>query len=106
MKRKNSVSKKKPEELRVNWAVDLVDSPQLVVEPEPEPEREPDLQPTEEWLSGVNHHLANALEISTAECPRLAAGRAAAEARVRELEGVLRQMDSFVSSALPEGNSA
>jgi hypothetical protein len=106
MSRKNSLAKKRPEEVRVNWVVDLVDPPQPVVEPEPEPQREPDLRPTEEWLSGVNQHLANALKISTAECARLATGRAAAEARVRELEGVLKQMDSFVSSALPDGDSA
>jgi hypothetical protein len=112
MKRKKSVAKKKPEELRVNWVVDLVDPPQPVAEPaEPEPETDPQpteewLKPMEEWLSGVNQHLANALQIATAECARLATGRAAAEARVRELEEVLKQMDSFVSSALPAGDSA
>jgi len=107
MKRQKSVAKKRPEELRANWVVDLVDPPQPVAEPaEPGPEPESDPQPTEEWLSGANQHLANALKIATAECARLAAGRAAAETRVRELEGVLKQMDSFVSSALPDGHSA
>ncbi len=77
MKREKSVSKKKPKELRVNWVV-----------------------------SGMNQHLANALQIATAECARLATGRAAAEARVRELEEVLKQMDSFVSSALPVADAA
>jgi hypothetical protein len=101
MKRKKSVAKKKPEELRVNWVVDLVDPPQPVVEPA-EPEPEPDPPPTEEWLSGVSQHLANALKIATAECARLASDRVAAEARVRELEGVLKQIGRFVSSALPK----
>jgi hypothetical protein len=105
MSRKHSLAKKRPEEVRVSWVVDLVDPPQPVIEREPEPEREPDLQPTEKWLSGVNQHLANALKISTAECARLATGQAAAEARVRELERVLKQMDSFVSSALPDEDS-
>ena len=110
MKREKSVSKKKPKELKVNWVVDLVDPPQPVVEPaEPEPDPQPTeewLKPMEEWLSGVNQHLANALLIATAECARLATGRSAAEARVRELEEVLKQMDSFVSSALPVGEAA
>jgi hypothetical protein len=112
MKQKKSVSKKKPEELGVNWVVDLVDPLQPVAEPaelEPEPDRLPTeewLKPMEEWLSGVNQHLANALQIATAQCARLATGRAAAEARVLELEEVLKQMDSFVSSALRVGNSA
>ena len=77
MKREKSVSKKKPKELKVNWVV-----------------------------SGVNQHLANALQIATAECALLAAGRAAAEARVRELEDVLKQRDIFVSSALPVTDAA
>ena len=84
MKRGKSVSKKKPKESKGHWVVDLVDPP----------------------LSGVNQHLANALQIATAECARLATGRAAAEARVRELEGVLKQLDSFVSSALPVADAA
>ena len=108
MKRGESVPKKKAKELakelKVNWVVDLVDPPQPVAEPA-DPEPEPNPQPRE-WLSGVNQHLANALRIATAECARLATGRAAAETRVRELEGVLKQMDSFVSSALPDGDSA
>jgi hypothetical protein len=112
MSRKKSLAKKRPEEVRVNWVVDLVDPPQPVVDPagtepagtEPEPQPEPAPQPTEEWLSGVG--LANALKIATAECARLATDRAAAEARVRELEAVLKQMDSFVSSALQNGDSA
>jgi hypothetical protein len=103
MKRGKSVSKKKPKELKVNWVADLVDPPQPVVEPAGP---EPDPQPTEEWLGGVNKHLANALRIATAECARLATDRAAAEARVRELEEVLKQMDSVVSSALPVGYAA
>jgi hypothetical protein len=111
MKRKRSVAKKKPEEVRVQQIVDLIDPPQRELEqaePEPEPE------PTEEPLSGVNTHLAKALEIATAECARLAekcTGLAAErdeanvrlltdEARLRELEGVLKQIDSFVSSAV------
>ena len=105
MKRKKSVAKKKPEELRANWVVDLVDPPQPVVEPaepEPEPDPEPDPPPIGEWLSGVSQHLASALKIATAECARLASDRVAAEARVRELEGVLKQIGRFVSSALPK----
>jgi hypothetical protein len=101
VKRKHSVAEKRPEELGANWVVDLVDPPQPLAEPaEPGPEPESNPQPTEEWLSGVNRHLANALKIATAECARLATGRAAAETRVRELEGVLKQMDSCVSSGL------
>jgi hypothetical protein len=111
MSRKRSVPKKRPEEVRVNWVVDLVDPPQPAVEPaEPEPE------PPEEWLSGVSQHLANALRIATAECARLAlkwtslaaeleeanALLFAAKARVRELEGVLKHIDGLVSSALPK----
>ena len=96
MKQEKSVSKKKPQELKVNWVVDLVDPPQ--------PEEW--LKPTQQWLSGVNKHLANALQVATAECARLATGRAAAEARVRELEEVLRQMNRFISSALPVGDAA
>jgi hypothetical protein len=107
---KQKVAKKKTEELRVNWVVDLVDPLQPVAEPaEPEPEPLPTeewLKPMEEWLSDVNQHLANALQIATAQCARLATGRAAAEARVLELEEVLKQMDSFVSSALPVGDRA
>ena len=110
MKRNRSVAKKKPEEVRVQQIVDLIDPPQPVVEQaEPEPEPEP-----EERLSGVNTHLAKALEIATAECARLAekcTGLATeldeanerlltGEARVRELEGVLKQIDSFVSSVV------
>ena len=90
------MSKKKPEELKVNWVADLVDPPQ--------PEEW--LKPTQEWLTDVNKHLANALQIATAECERLATGRAAVEARVRELEEALKQMDSFVSSALQVRDAA
>jgi hypothetical protein len=114
MKRGESVPKKKAKELakelKVNWVVDLVDPPQPVVEPaEPEPDPQPTeewLKPMEDWLLAMNQHLANALQIATAECARLATGRATAEARVRELEEVLKQMDSFVSSALPVGDAA
>ena len=97
------MSKKKPKELQVKWVADLVDPPRPVVEPA---EPEPDPQPMEEWLLAMNQHLANALQIATAECARLATGRAAAEARVRELEEVLKQMDSFVGSALPVSHAA
>jgi hypothetical protein len=117
MSRKKSLPKKRPEEVRVNWVVDLVDPPQPVVEPaEPEPEPELDPEPTEERLSGVNLHLAKALEIATAECARLSEkGTALAaelaeankqlltdKARVREVEGVLKQIDSLASSAVAE----
>jgi len=60
----------------------------------------------EEWLLAMNKHLAIALQIATAECERLATGRAAAEARVRDLEDALKQMDSFVGSDLPVGHAA
>jgi hypothetical protein len=121
MNRKKSLAKKRAEEVRVNWVVDLVDPPQPVVEPaepesEPEPDPEPDPEPLEERLSGVNLHLAKALEIATAECARLAekGNTLAAElveankqlhtdkARVRELEGVLKQIDSLAGSAVPK----
>jgi hypothetical protein len=113
MSRKKLVAKKRPEEVRVNWIVDLVDPPQPVAEPaepepepdlEPDPHPDPDPDPKEEWLSGVSQHLAHALKMATAECARLATDRVAAEARVRELEGVLKQIDSIVSSALPKGD--
>lgn len=115
MKRKGSVAKKKPEEVRVKKIVDLSDPPGLATEsagpgPAPQPE------PTEERLSGANTHLAKALEIATAECARLAekGTTLAAEleeaneqlltdkARVRELEGVLKQIDSLANSAVPK----
>jgi len=117
MNRKKSLAKKRAEEVRVNWVVDLVDPPQPVVEPaEPESKPEPDPEPLEERLSGVNLHLAKALEIATAECARLAekGNTLAAElmeankqlhtdkARVRELEGVLKQIDSLAGSAVPK----
>jgi len=117
MSRKKSLAKKRPEEVRVNWVVDLVDPPQPVVEaPEPEPEPEPDPEDGEEWLGGVNLHLAKALEVATAECSRLARKAttlAAAleeatnqlrtnQARVRELEDVLKQIDSLARSSEPQ----
>jgi hypothetical protein len=126
MSRKKSLPKKSPEEVRVNWVVDLVDPPQRVAEPtEPEPELEPDPDDAEERFGGVNLHLAKALEIATAECVRLAENGTtlAAEleeankqlltdkSRVQELEGVLKQIDRLASSAVPkeverpEGNS-
>jgi chromosome segregation ATPase len=175
MKRKKSVAKKTPEEVRVHAIVDLIH--QQVVEPaelepepklEPAPAPEPEPESTGEWLSGVSE-LAKALETATAECARLSkksttlaaeleeakaqmivAGeemqmlrervlgaeqditsyqrdiavyqgaherdraearasevdRDAAEARVRDLEGVLKRIDSFVSSALPKEDHA
>jgi len=101
MKRKSAVAKKRPEEVRVNQIVDLIDPSRPEAEPEPES--------TEDLLGGVNQHLAKALEVATAECARLADQGAAlakelddANARVRELEGVLKHIDGFVSSALPK----
>ena len=117
MSRKKALAKKRPEEVRVNWVVDLVDPPQPLAEPAgSEPEPEPDPGPMEERLSGVNLHLAKALEIATAECARLAekGNTVAAEleeankqlladkARVRVVEGVLRQINSLASSAVPQ----
>ena len=117
MTRKKSLAKKRPEEVRVNWVVDLVDPPQPVVEaPEPEPQLEPDPEHGEERLSGVNLHLAKALEVATAECSRLSQkGTALAaaleeankqlqtnQARVQELEGVLKQIASLARSSGPQ----
>ena len=111
-----TMARKKPEEVRVKKIVDPSDPPRLVVEP---PGPEPGLQPapTEERLSGANTHLAKALEIATAECARLAekGTTLAAEleeakerllkdkARVRELEGVLKQIESLATG--PERSS-
>lgn len=116
MKRKKSATKRSPEEVRVKQIVDLVDPPRLVVEPA-ELQPEPESEPMEEHLSGVNTHLAKALEIATAECARLAekGTELTAElevanqqllkdkARVRELEAVLKQIDSLASAAVPKG---
>ena len=87
MKRKRSLAKKGPVEVRVKAykVVDLVDPPQLAVAAaEPEPAPEPAPESTEESLSGPSDHLAKALEIATAECARLAKKGAALAA---ELEG-------------------
>ena len=117
MSRKKSLAKKSPEEVRVNWVVDLVDPPPPVVEPaEPESGQQTDPELLEERLSGVNLHLARALEIATAECARLAdeGTRLAADleeankqwltdkARVRELEGAMKQIDRLASSTVPK----
>ena len=112
MKRKSAVAKKRPEEVRVNQIVDLIDPSRRPAEPsgtDPGPEAEPEPESTEDLLGGVNQHLAKALEVATAECARLADQGAAlakelddANARVRELEGVLKHIDGFVSSALPK----
>lgn len=113
MKRKHSGAKKRPEEVRVRQIVDLIDPPRVAMEPE-EPAPEP--EPLDEQLSGVNTHLAKALEIATAECARLAEKGTALtaeleetnerlltdQARVRELEGVLKQIDGLTSSAVPK----
>lgn len=104
------MARKKPEEVRVKKIVDLSGPPRLVVEP-PEPQPGPEPAPTGERLSGANTHLAKALEIATAECARLAekGTTLAAEleraneqllkdkARVRELEGVLKQIESLAT---------
>jgi len=117
MSRKKSLAKKSPEEVRVNWVVDLVDPPQRTADPaQPEPEPEPDPEDMEERFGGVNLHLAKALEIATAECARLAerGTTLAAEleeankrlltdkSRVQEVEGVLKQIDRLASSAVPK----
>jgi hypothetical protein len=129
MSRKKSLAKKRPEEVRVNWVVDLVDPPQPGVEqaegnPGPEANLEPDADPVPEpgresiqWrLGGVNVHLARALEIATAECANLAEKGAALaaelaeangqlladRARMREIEGVLKQVDALASSVVTE----
>ena len=92
MKRKRSLAKMGPEEVRVKAyrVVDLVDPPQLPVAPaEPELSPEPALEPTEESLSGVSGHLARALEIATAECARLAKKRAALAAKLERANAQL-----------------
>ena len=94
MKRKRSLAKKGPVEVRLKAyrVVEVVDPPQLAVapaEPEPEPAPEPGQERTGESLSGASGHLARALEIATAECARLAKKRAALAA---ELEGANAQL--------------
>lgn len=125
MKRKSSIAKKKPEEVRVRGIVDLIDPPSPMVQPtepdpgpgpEPEPLRQPEGEPEllRDRPIDIDTHLAKALEIATAECARLAEkGSALAEelegvneellnheARVRELEGVLEQIDDLTGLAV------
>jgi hypothetical protein len=96
MKRKRSLAKKGPVEVRLKAyrVVEVVDPPQLAVapaepEPEPEPAPEPGQERTEESLSGASGHLARALEIATAECARLAKKRAALAAELERANAQL-----------------